>query len=231
MIIPFPICRTSKPVFLLFLSYLSHSPYLFPFIGNTSIHTSILSVLKTILSSHQELRPFNNANFQYEGNYTNSTIIIHHSFPRFIVFLYSPIDILFHILQVFVLSSESSSSILQQHNRLLHVGSPSMLYLCNNQELLVTIVGDVAHNQQESMNQIHEQYRQYFAGLAMNVEVNPLSNEMIAFLQQSSLQCIWIDAGDVKAFMDKERVKQILLLSVQQGKNELLVYFLKQGPL
>ena len=59
--------RTSKPVFLLFLYSLSCSPSLFPFIGYTSLHKTILSILTTILASHQNLQTFNNASFQYEG--------------------------------------------------------------------------------------------------------------------------------------------------------------------
>ena len=105
-----------------------------------------------------------------------------------------------------------------------------ILYLCNHQELLITLMGELAHNQQETVSQVHEQFRRYFAGLAMNTEANPLSNEMIAFLQQPAIQYIWIDSGIVKEFMNKETVKEILSLSTQQGKNELLMYFLKQDP-
>ena len=91
-------------------------------------------------------------------------------------------------------------------------------------------MGELAHNQQEVTSRVHEHFRRYFAGLAMNTEVNPLSNEMIAFLQQPTIQYVWIDSGDVKEFMKKETVMQILSLSVPQGKNELLMYFLKQDP-
>ena len=60
-------CRIHKLVLLLFLYSLSCSPFLHPFIGFTSLHSKILFVLNSILSSHRELLPFNHTSFQYEG--------------------------------------------------------------------------------------------------------------------------------------------------------------------
>ena len=91
-------------------------------------------------------------------------------------------------------------------------------------------MGELSHNQQEVTNQVHEQFRQYFAGLARNTLYTPLSSEMMGYLNQLGLQYRWIDSGDVKSFMRKETVMQILSLPVQRERNELLMYFLRQDP-
>ena len=167
------------------------------------------------------------------------------------------IDLIYHILHVFIFSSATPYTLLQglhdlhtpnmntslQGNHLSypkeqypgnHINPPPSqstdryptftLYLCSYQDILMSILQRIASYEYEQLYSFHEACIHYFSGLYLGMEVEDLPSEMISILHQSEKFSLWVDCGSVSERMTVESMKEILRLSVQQAKEELLKY-------
>lgn len=88
----------------------------------------------------------------------------------------------------------------------------------------MSILQRIAPYEYEPLCSFYEACIHYFSGLYLGMEVEDLPSEMVSMLHQSERFALWVDCGSVSERMTVESMKEILRLSVQQAKEELLKY-------